>query len=313
MTASKRVADEYAAQGYLVARLPADYLGSDTRVNWLLRLGEVAADGDGDSDAADCTPALGEYMATRYLCGNDADAHADDGFLSWDIVDSQPAALPRVDGDAQDAVLCEFLAMYDAELARYDAPQEFPLFMYMTRESEPHTARPINSFYAAVGLLSLHPPRAVVELQANNTQENYFMTERIELVPPGRSGAAAGLAQLVVVYLNQAASGSGLTSNIQIYDADTHNRIPFESTILTGPDLPPLAADNYPVPPAARSVHQQSPVCGAQSYDVDALVAAGVTAVYVCERVCYGQQNLNHVLDVSVVQSRVFIGYQPIV
>jgi hypothetical protein len=138
-----------------------------------------------------------------------------------------------------------------------------------------------NNFYKAI---TVNP---AAQMQANNTGENYYNSEGI----PVYSNAFIDLetitdsTYLYILSLNQNTMGSGLTSNVQIYNSQDLTLIP-DGLIITSPDLPAFSAPDYPY-----VSDNPYPLFQINAYNIADLIASGITQVIITERISYNPVN----------------------
>jgi hypothetical protein len=154
-----------------------------------------------------------------------------------------------------------------------------------------------NSFYKAITV----SPAA--QMQANNTGENYFNSQGI----PVYSNAFIDLRTinspyLYILSLDQNTMGSGLTSNVQTYNAQDLTLIP-EGLIITAPDLPAFSAPDYPY----TSVNPYS-LFQINAYHIPTLIEGGITQVIITERISYNPVNFYQSSNEYIGKAYFFFG-----
>lgn len=136
---------------------------------------------------------------------------------------------------------------------------------------------PIDNFYVNLELSSLNVPRNIINMQANNTLENYFMSNVIK--PTDYHNKT----YMHIAYINHFIAGATKFSNIQIYDAITHDEF---DIIYTGSNT------------------EIMPSFGFKDYELNKLPINGIIIV---ERCCYGITN-NNALNYNVLnQCHIYI------
>jgi hypothetical protein len=124
------------------------------------------------------------------------------------------------------------------------------------------------------------------EMQANNTGENYYNSQGIPLYTnPFIDLQTISSPYLYILSLNQNTMGCGLTSNVQIYNAQSLAIIE-NGLIITSPDIPSFSTPNYPY----ASVNPY-PLFQINAYNIADLIAEGITQVIITERISYNPVN----------------------
>jgi hypothetical protein len=189
------------------------------------------------------------------------------------------------------------------------SPYVYPYESNFVTPLLPVISTAIQSFYDSIDLLvasasNSHTPRLPTNLQANNTGENYFMSNRIPTTPTYSGGNELFL---YVLCLNQNSAGAGLTSNVQIYNAITTNEIP-NGSIYTAPNLPNMNSNN-PYPFASALEKSRFSDYYLYSYSlVDLNAETQGNALIVVERISYNPVNYNHTFYNSVHAAQLFVG-----
>jgi len=282
------VANTYSNLGYYISKIPYEYI-SVTNYNILFRIGTLGP--------LDLNTVINTYISTAIYTIQDTSSLS--YYNSNDIIISFPPVYPPISNSQTQQNINTFnqiLSQIPSIIGSNSPP--YLLYNYLSNYVVPPVSNAIQSFYDSISLQKLSPPRKPINIQANNTCENYYLSN---IIPTTNNEQ-----YLYIVYLNQYLSGAGVTSNIQIYDSITHNQIP-DGTIETAPDLPAMDENNYPFPSQSES-NLFAPY-GIFGYPMSKLyIDTSGSSLIITERICYGQQNFNHVVYNDVNTANIFIG-----
>jgi hypothetical protein len=287
-TSSIDIANTFSNLGYYISKIPYEYI-SLTNYSILIRIGTLGQ--------LDPNVVINQYMKTSIYTVVDTTLLT--YYNSNQIISSFPPVYPPVSSSSAQTninIFNQLLSQFPSLINSTNPP--YILYNYLSNYVVPPVDNAIESFYDSVGLQNLTPPRSPINIQANNTCENYYLSNIIPTV--------SGQQYLYIVYLNQYLSGAGITSNIQIYDSVSHNIIP-NGTIETASDLSAMSQPNYPFP-SQSEISQFAPY-GIFGYPMASLYfdTSGGSLI-ITERICYGQQNFNHVIYDDVNTAQIFIG-----
>jgi hypothetical protein len=287
-TSCIEVANTYSKLGYYISKIPYEYI-SVTNYSILLRIGTLGS--------PDLNVVINKYMSTSIYTIQDTT------FLTYynsnDIIESFPPVYPPISNSTTQNninIFNQILSQFPSLINSTQSP--YLLYNYLSNYVVPPVSNAIESFYDSVNLQNLSPPRKPINIQANNTCENYYLSNIIPIENNQQ--------YLYIVYLNQYLSGAGITSNIQIYDGVTHNQIP-NGTIETAQDLPSMDETIYPFP--SQNESSKFAPYGIYGYPMSQLYNdTSGNGLIITERICYGQQNYNHVIYDDVNTAKIFIG-----
>lgn len=283
VTASKLVADYFESlpEKYFISRIPADYnqLTNESTFNIALRLGSPQ-DIKVNNDLFVQKNVSFEYHKFLYHSSSQPT------FTSTEIQKvSQPA------GPAP--VFSRLSNRYKKLKAVMDTAREnlgFGLAPYLANYASPPVDYAIKTFYQSIALST--PQNA----QADNTQENYFMSDPI-MVNDYREE------YLHILYANQNKLGAALTSNVQIYDNDQggHSCIKLDpdgflkgqGLLLTAADLPTFSTKNYPYSDGSESDFAPYGICSIPFSAIQEF-NTGIKGIIVVERFSYNPVTLNY-------------------
>ena len=264
-TTCENVANKFISLGYIISKIPIEYIENST-FSILIRIGLV--------DSSSIITNINSYMKSSYFINN-TDSTYNTYFTSKQIIESFPPVYPPLSNPSTIKVVNNFNNI-ETYLDTIFTNKNI-VYPYLSNIVDPPTNFAIQNFYDSINLPNLTPPRDPINIQANNTGENYFLSNGISTVDDTKS------LYLYILYLNQNSAGSGITSNIQIYDTLTHNEI-FDGTIYTAPNLPPFTYFDYPYPSSVSKTEFSD--YGLYSYPISYFnkVTTG-NSIYVCERI----------------------------
>lgn len=302
ITASKAVAAYFESRNWYISRIPADYnqAANESTYNCVVRLGTLKHDKDSSHPLLQEAIKDGLFIQenvkfTYYECGS-ADSIDMATFTSDEI---QKTAQPTgtvpstVESDRYD----DIKNTMDEQLTLKSGYIHHVVYPYMSNFANPPVHYPIISFYDSI---KLGKP---VNIQANNTQENYFMSNIIHFDDHNSDD------YLHILFANQAALKAALTSNVQVYTSNpnSHGCINWpngnSAIINTAADLPAFSSDNYPHNDSEDPTQNGTcPVYGIYSVKISDLVIENapknpldppLSGVIITERFSYNPVNLN--------------------
>ena len=267
ITANKTIGSQYQAKGYLLSAMPAEYLDSTT-FQILFRIGLIKGNQDQLS--------INRFTKITFFQATNTESFAGSEYYnSAEVVASFPTALMPSG------------TQYDINIANYNSivtyltGQGYVLDQCLKYLSNIYgTSYALDNFYSAV---SVSPP---AQLQANNTGENYFNSQGIPIYSNGFIDLTTiNAPYLYILSLNQNTMGSGLTSNVQIYNEQSLALID-NGLIVTSPDLPAFSAPNYPYVST-----NPYPLFQINAFSIPDLIASGTTQIIITERISYNPVN----------------------
>lgn len=268
ITPNKTIATQYQGMGYMVSGMPEEYLDSTT-FQILFRVGTI---GDIDHQLS-----INSFVRVTFLEATQEEPFAgSDYYDAAEIVASFPMEL---DPDAPDYMTN--ITDYNQIVSYLEMTGGFTPYQCVKYLSNIYsTDYAFNNFYKAV---SVNP---AAQMQANNTGENYYNSQGI----PVYSQPYIDLHEfegefLHILSLNQNTMGAGLTSNVQIYNAQSLAIID-EGLITTAPDLPSFSSPGYP-----HGAPNPYPTFQINSYDVSNLIANDIHRIIITERISYNPVN----------------------
>ncbi len=298
VTASEEIAKKYLKKKYYISKLPVEYLNG-SQLNILMRMGKT------EKDAGE--PVF-TYIETTFHSAKHSDKHCDDHkyFTSKKIIKSLPQVLPPITNANTVNVITNFVNIKAYITSLFSTIYlAYPYLSNYTTLLGTATPAPVNfaltDFYVDFNLQKLTPPRNLINMQANNTGENYFMTNPISVATINNESNEP--LYLYILYINQNSSGASLASDIQIYNSTTHNEI-VHGHIRTGPFLPPMDYVNYPYP-TEEEIAKYSDY-GLYVYDMrylNIVANDGADNLIFVERCAYNPTNLNQTIysDINVI------------
>lgn len=267
ITPNATIASEYQAKGYMISSMPEEYLDSTT-FQILFRVGTI----NGEHQLS-----INSFVKTTFLkATNDAEFAGSAYYDAAEVIASFPTEL----FPANTPQYMTNIANYN-DIVTYLNGQGYTTHQCLKYLSNIYnTNYAFNNFYKAITV----SPAA--EMQANNTGENYYNSEGIpDYSNPFIDLRAISDTYLYILSLNQNTMGSGLTSNVQTYNAQNLAIIP-NGLIITSPDLPAFSAPDYPY-----TSDNPYPLFQINAYKISDLIASGITQAIITERISYNPVN----------------------
>jgi len=281
-TSSIDIGNTYSNLGYYISKIPIEYISNST-YTILIRVGTLGPN--------DSTPYINTYMKTSiHTISNMAPQNY---YTSNEIISSYPIVYPII---SNSSVIKDFKDIANIVYSSISSPNNYKGYPYLSNIVDPTVDYAIQSFYDSVNLQYLSPPRTPINIEGNNTCENYFSTDPITVTNDSTS-------YLFIVYLNQYSSGVASTSNIQIYNSVTQNEIT-GGIIYTGPNLPAMINKSYPFSSTNIAPY------GVYIYPMNEIYSqTNIDPIAIIERISYSQtKNYNHVLYNDITPSQIFVG-----
>lgn len=274
-TCNKIIADTYSKQNYFISRFPSDYTNR-AYFNILIRFGRLKNNISLPVD-------INSYCTTSYNIFDGLDES--NLYTSQQIISSQPTIYnPQIDNNQ------EILIQNYNNIANYLTGilhQPESTYPYFAKEAGTNYA--IQSFYDSINL------SIPINIYGNNTCENYFMTN-VRITNDKEK-------YLYILAPNQFTFSAAITSNIQIYNANTNNEIE-NGSIITAPNLNTMSYNNYPFPISNLFTTYQI-----YEYNFTSINStAEPMDIVVTERISYNQTNFNHTNYSLINTSVVFTG-----
>jgi hypothetical protein len=284
-TSSIDIGSTYSNLGYFISKIPIEYISNST-YTILIRIGTLGP--------YDSTSYINTYMKTSiHTILNMAPQKY---YTSSEIMFSYPIVYPPISNSSTTSVITDFNDIANIVYGSITNPTTYPEYEYLSNFVVPPVNYALQSFYDSINLQNLSPSRTPIDIQANNTCENYFITDSIPVTNDSTS-------YLFIVYLNQYSSGTAITSNIQIYNNTTHNEIT-GGIIYTGPNLPAMINNSYPFP--ASNIPY---LYGVYIYPMNEIYnQTNGESILITERMSYGQTNYNHVVYNDITTSQIYVG-----
>ena len=280
-TSSKLIGDNYKNLGYIVSKIPAEYL-SKTNFLFLVRVGNLT----------------GTYNPGQLVTYSKVELHTITTqsdlipYNSKEIISSFPIPLNSELFYTKPLLLEKLLELYNNTINYYLGLNytQIPTYLYLQNYPTPPVSYPFESFYDAI---SVDPP---INLQGNNTEESYFNSAMINLADyTGK--------QIYVISVNQYSYKYGLYSNIQFYNNDNLSVIP-NTSYQTSPPIPAINNSNYPNP---NSNDSQYPLINTSIFDINTFISQNISQILIVERIGYNPINFSHSNDYIIPRFNVFI------
>lgn len=310
ITASKSVAAHFERRDdyqWHILRIPSDYnqQENDSTFNCALRLGTTSS-GNSKED----TRFIQENVHFKYFQFQPASSDQDT-FASDEIIKMAQPAGPAPVYTRETNYYDDAKAFIDSHLTSEMGYTQLELFPYLSNDADPPADHAIKTFYDSIELAK------PVNCQADNSQENYFMSDTITFDSSTEND------YLYILYANQSAMQAALTSNIQIYDSDenSHSCINFpggtQALISTAADLPNFSVENYPHSDSDDPTDGgEYPLFGLYAVPIEALINANTVegsslqGIKVVERFSYNPVTLNYTQYSLCHTSKAYIGPQ---
>jgi len=279
-TSSNNIAASFADEGYRICRIPIEFIGQAT----FLPLFRVGIMGQVMGNLPQ-----GMMQATYYQAVSAERADGASYSDSMQIIQTFARPLEPM----SDAATRAIHTSYNETIKQLSSSgyEVFHTFNFMAHVA--HVKYAFQSFYDAISV------RPVVGLLGNNTGENYFMSDDIDITQYSPSDT------LYVLSVNQALSRCALSSNVQVYDRHNNSLVP-GGTFETSPPLPPMSAAEYPAS-SARSVHSY-PTMMISKYPLRDLLTAGLRKIAITERNAYNPVNYHYTSTLYVDTACYFVG-----
>jgi hypothetical protein len=258
MTSSKTVGDKYKSEGYIISKIPSEFLNSCTFFP-LIRIGCLKK-----NDTYD----INNFVKSYYYKSDDPTIK--NNYTSSEIIAAFPPEL-----SPSDPIFFENLTKYNnivSYLNNYlcDSSLTYQLFKYLSNFY--NTSYALTNFYRCI---SIDPPG---QLEGNNTGESYANSNIINL-------SSVKQHYIYILALNQNKMKIGLTSNVQVYDSVTIDVIA-NGTIYTSPSIPAMSSKNYP-----NIKINNMPLFSLTAINVPELLTTGITSIIIGERIAYEPNN----------------------
>lgn len=272
VTASKDIGNYYEGLGYIISKVPIEYINLGTFLP-LIRVGITNK----------YTFNINDFVKTSYTKGEVEESGSGGYYSSEDIIKSFPETLIPDDSTFQNN-LSQFdsIVSYLKGLSTITNFTQSAKFLSVDQDVD----YAFDNFFAAI---TKYPP---VNIQANNTGENYFNSTDIQL-----SNLANQNEYLYVLSVNQNKMEIALTSNIQIYDrtvnseGKTSNSVIENGTIKTSPEIPVFTEPTYPYIAEGTNT---LPLFQLNYYDINTLLSMGIKTIIIVERLSYNPINFYH-------------------
>lgn len=215
-TSSKTVANDYKIKGYKIGKIPVEYLNSTT----FFVLFRVCSIQNNTYD-------INKFVKSIFFTSNDKTVK--DNYTSKEIIASLPKTLPLNPKYQNNLVNFRKIVSY-LNTNVCESSLTVQNVKYLSNIYNTNFA--FNSFYDCLRVTPCG------QLQGNNTGENYFNSNFIDLTKIKQK-------YIYILALNQAQMEMALTSNIQIYNSVNYEALP-NGTIATSPSIPVMSSKTYP-------------------------------------------------------------------
>jgi hypothetical protein len=251
----------------MISAMPEEYLDSTT-FQILFRVGTISTEHQ---------LSINSFVQVTFLQATETNSFAGSEYYdAAEIIASFPEELLPEDTPEYEANIADY-----NDIVTYLNGQAYTTYQCLKYLSNIYsTDYAFNSFYKSI---TVNPP---AEMQANNTGENYFNSQGIPIYTnPFIDLRTISDTYLYILSVNQNTMGSGLTSNVQTYNAQNLTLIP-DGLIITSPDLPAFSSPDYPY-----VADNPYPLFQINAYNIADLIASGITQVIITERISYNPVN----------------------
>ena len=279
-TACKEIGEKYSQMGYLISKLPIEYILNAT-ISIFIRV----------STQKGVPNIFNNNIKTSYYTTNEPRLNY---YTSEEIIATYPPVFPAISNEKTIKVIETYNKIQDY-FSNLDTLTNYETYPYCASYAEPPVSYAIQSFYDSIDLEKLTPSRTPLDLLANNTDENYYMTNPLSVDSNN---------YVYILYANQFDTGASCTSNIQIYNS--YFNLIFNA-IYTSADLPPMSSPRYPIP--ADEDSQQFPPYGLAIIPMSVLYknSSGLDVIIV-QRISFGLINANHIIYEDIQALSVYTG-----
>ena len=281
-TSSKILESKYSKLGYQISKLPCDYMNNITTFNVLIRF---MTTGNSNPRTID----INKYIKTSYNTDNTLDKNDLSNFYdSKEIIANYPTVYDPISNSETINVISNFNKTITYLNSLFTT--KYKAYPFFSNFAVPPTNYAKDDAYKSIAL-----PKPL-NINANNTGENYFLSNKITI--PNTSTN-----YVYIIYLNQNSSGAGVTSTIQIYDSKS-NAIK-NGLIQTGPKILKMATPNYPI-----SKKNDLPAYGIYGISMENIYKEnpGISSIVVSERISYSLINLYQVNYDCINTMEIYVG-----
>jgi len=258
ITSSKNVGDEFKKYGWIISKIPVEYLNSTTFFPFI-RLGSTT-----DNDPVD----INTYVKSYYYKSDNTSSI--NNYTSKDIILELPISLIPSN------------QTFDNNLTNFNNIVSYLNLNVcdsnLTSQTVKYFSNLYNVKYAFKSFYDSITVNPAAQLQGNNTGENYFNSNFIDLTTLTQ-------AYIYFLALNQNTMQTGLTSNIQVYNASDYDVIT-NGTFNTSPSIPTMNNINYP-----NTFNNNLPLFYLTGLNVSQILSTGVTSIMIVERISYNPIN----------------------
>jgi hypothetical protein len=330
-TFSETIGNLYHDDGYIVSKLPSEYI-NDVTFTFILRIGSIISyekqqhqQLSGQQQAHKTSALLMNTTLTLNEMINDNI----NLYTSKTIIKTFPKVYgsiliyenTKINKIYDRTLLISYKYIYQNEINYYKNNKnnlEIKTYLFKQNLSNPEVKYAFQSFYEAISV------RPFMNLQGNNTGENYYNSDIIHLNNYKNKN------KIIILACNQLKFGYGLTSNIQIYDMNGFNVID-DGFYDTSPQIPSINSINYPYLSSNNSnnndnnhlmnynkvnnhnnvnigdLNDKYPLINKKVIDINNLSSHNINDIFIIERVCYNPINFNHSNYYEIPRFSIFI------
>ena len=278
-TSSNDVANYFSKQGYYISPIPDFYLSLVTFCG-LFRIGLLPNSSIKFAD-------IPSYFKASYFKSTSNNNSLIGYFDEVKIISSYPNQLKGTSPLTNLTIGTTYKSIisYFKSLLTYIQYDTYP---YLSNFND--VIFPFIDFYDSISVAT------PVQLQANNTGENYCNSDKITVdSDPNKV--------FYIIALNQKDARVASTSNIQVYNASNLSGI---ATVNTAPELVSLSDLLYPI---GNIVDPTYPTYTCSSILNSDLINNNITSILFIERLSYHPINFNYANFLNINKSVIFYGY----
>uniref|UniRef100_A0A6C0AGE9 Uncharacterized protein n=1 Tax=viral metagenome TaxID=1070528 RepID=A0A6C0AGE9_9ZZZZ len=274
-TANKDIAEKFKNRGYIISRIPIEYI-SCAKYTFLFRTGTLIS---GDFLNLPNNSSIDYYRSNKTCYEKEKYFNQASIIKKW-TVSLKPLSFRRISS---------LFKTFTNDLTNL-FPNKYLTYNYLSNIYS--TNYPFQSFYDAISIIS---NGLNAQMQANNTGENYFNSNTINVENDMTMG-------FLVVSLNQLKFTAALTSNIQIYNMTNKSAI---ESYDTAKNLPSMNSCNYPY---NEKRDDNYPVINCKLFSNEFFISKNVNQIMFVERLSYNPVNFNHTDNPYIDSAQIFYG-----
>jgi len=259
MTSSKTVANEFKNKGYIISKIPVEYINNCTFLP-LFRVGYLNK----------YTFDINNFVKSYYY--KSTSRKTDNNYTSSDVINSFPPQLLPNNNTFKNN-----LANFNSLVSYLNSNV---CLSTLTQQTVKNLSNKYKTNFAVDNFFKAITTTPIAQLEGNNTGECYYNSSIINLTTTTQK-------YIYVLTLNQKIMETALTSNIQLYNTN-NSQVISNGTINTSAELPKFTNTNYPYSPNNDKTYPLFQITG---YNINTLTSVNITSLYVVERMSYNPIN----------------------